>query len=258
MGKPIIPIALGLIFAGVAAFMTLGYLKGQDEPKSVAKTTQSVVVATSEIGRGEIVSAEHVKTIEWPIESVPQDAFLNTEQAIGQLARFRIYPNDLLTQQKLLDTKAPSVLSLLIPQGRRAMSIKVNEVTGISGFIAPGSHVDVLMSVSGGRKEEEEPPRTRTVLQDIEVLAIAQSIEQADNKPVVVNTVTLNVTPRDAERLTLASHEGSLHLAMRNDRDVATVYSAGVSLDHIIGNAIPGDGRSVELIRGVHRVQVSF
>jgi pilus assembly protein CpaB len=256
MGKPIIPIALGLIFAGVAAFMTLGYLKGQDEPKKVAKTTQSVVVATEEIARGEIVTVEDVKTIEWPIDSVPQDAFLNTEQAVGQLARFRIYPNDLLTQNKLLDTKSPSVLSLLIPQGRRAMTIKVNEVTGIAGFIAPGSHVDVLMSVSG--RKDEEPARTRTVLQDIEVLAIAQNIEQKDNKPVVVNTVTLNVTPRDAERLTLASHEGSLQLAMRNDRDVATVYSAGVSLDHIIGTAVPGDGRSVELIRGVQRVNVSF
>ena len=256
MGKPIIPIVLGLVFAGFAAFLTLGYLKGQNEPKHVAKTTQSVVVATGEIARGEIVGAEHVKTIQWPIDSVPPDAFLNTEQAIGQLARFRIYPNDLLTQQKLLDTKSPSVLSLLIPQGRRAMSIKVNEVTGISGFIAPGSHVDVMMSVSGNK--DEEPPRTRTVLQDIEVLAIAQNIEQKDNKPIVVNTVTLNVTPRDAERLTLASHEGALQLSMRNDRDVATVYSAGVSLDHIIGNTVPGDGHSVELIRGVQRVNVSF
>ena len=256
MGKPIIPIALGLVFAGIAAFMTLGYLRGQDEPEDVAKTTQAVVVATSEIGRGEVVSLEHVKTIEWPIDTIPEGSFLNTEQAIGQLARHRIYPNDPLTQQKLLDSSSPSVLALLIPAGRRAISIKVNEVTGISGFIAPGSHVDVLLSVSG--RKDEDPARTRTVLQDTEVLAIAQSIEQKDNKPVVVNTVTLNVTPRDAERLTLASNEGSLHMVMRNDRDATKVYSAGVALDHLIGGATPGDGRSVELIRGVQRVNVAF
>lgn len=256
MGKPIIPIALGLVFAGIAAFMTLGYLKGQDEPENVAKTTQSVVVATSEIGRGEVVTLEQVKLIEWPIETVPEGSFLNKEQAIGQLARNRIYPNDPLTQQKLLDSNSPSVLAMLIPAGRRAISVKVNEVTGISGFIAPGSHVDVLLSVSGGK--DEEPARTRTVLQDTEVLAIAQNIEQKDNKPVVVSTVTLNVTPRDAERLTLASHEGSLQMVMRNDRDTTKVYSAGIALDHLIGTAIPGDGTSVELIRGVQRVSVSF
>jgi pilus assembly protein CpaB len=256
MGKPLIPIALGLVFAGVAAFMTLGYLKGQDDTEVQVKTTQSVIVATSEIGRGDIVELEHLKSIEWPIDTVPEGAFFNKEQAVGQLARHRIYANDPLTQQKLLDTKSPSVLSLLIPAGHRAISIKVNEVTGISGFVAPGSHVDVLLSVSGNR--EDDPPRTRTVLQDTEVLAIAQAIEQKDNKPVVVNTVTLNVTPRDAERLTLASHEGALQLVMRNDRDSARVYSAGVALDHIIGNALPGDGTSVELIRGVQRVNVAF
>lgn len=256
MGKPIIPIALGLVFAGIAAFMTLGYLKGQDQPEQVKKTTQAVVVATAEIGRGEIVALEQVKTIQWPIDTVPEGSFLNVEQAVGQLARHRIYPNDPLTQQKLLDSNSPSVLATMIPNGRRAISIKVNEVTGISGFIAPGSHVDVLLSVSG--RKDEDPARTRTVLQDTEVLAIAQNIEQKDNKPVVVNTVTLNVTPRDAEKLTLASNEGSLHLIMRNDRDAAKIYSAGVALDHIIGVAVPGDGKSVELIRGVQRVSVSF
>ncbi len=258
MSKPIIPIALGLVFAAVAAFMTLGVLSDQDKkPEKAKKTTTTIVVATSEISRGEVVELEHVKTIEWPKDTVPEGAFRNKEQAIGQLARHLIYANDPLTQEKLLDSNSPSVLALLIPAGRRAISIKVNEVTGISGFIAPGSHVDVLLSV-GGRKDEEQGPRTRTVLQDVEVLAIAQNIEQKDNKPIVVNTVTLNVAPRDAERLTLASHEGSLQMVMRNDRDTARIYSAGVSLDHIIGTAVAGDGRSVELIRGVSRMSVSF
>jgi pilus assembly protein CpaB len=257
MSKPIIPIVLGVVFAGIAAFMTLGILTDKDEPVKVEKTTAPIVVATKEISRGEVIGIEHVKTIEWPKDTLPEGAFTKKGQAVGQLARHLIYPNDPLTQQKLLDTNAPSVLSLLIPPGRRAISVKVNEVTGISGFIAPGSHVDVLLSV-GGRRDEEAGPRTRTVLQDVEVLAIAQSIEQKDNKPVVVNTVTLNVTPRDAERITLASHEGALQMVMRNDRDSAQIYSAGISLEHIIGNAVAGDGRSVELIRGVSRVSVSF
>ncbi len=132
----------------------------------------------------------------------------------------------------------------------------MNEVTGISGFVAPGSHVDVLLSVPA---QQEEPPRTRIVLEDVEVLAIAQSIEQLDSRPTVVNTVTLNVSPREAEILTLASNEGSLHLALRNDSDQTKTYSAGVRLDQVIGeNVGKGSGPSVELIRGLERVTFSF
>jgi pilus assembly protein CpaB len=256
MKRPIVIIGLGVTFAALAGFMTLGFLKQQSVPEAPVLATKPVVVALNTIKRGESVQELSVKVVDWPADSVPEGSFGTVPEVIGKLARTEIYQNDPLTAQKFLETKAPSILSTLIPEGRRAMSIKVNEVTGISGFVAPGSHVDVLLSVAG---DQEEPARTRIVLEDMEVLAIAQSIEQLDSKPIVVNTVTLNVGPRDAETLTLASNEGSLHLALRNDGDETKIFSGGTTIDQIIGDAMAGgDGPSVELIRGLDRVVMTF
>jgi pilus assembly protein CpaB len=256
MKRPVIIIGLGVVFAALAGFMTLGFLKRQSVPEQAALETKPVVVALTTIKRGESVQETNVKVVDWPAESLPEGAFATVPEVIGKLARTEIYQNDPLTSAKFLETKAPSILSMLIPEGRRAMSIKVNEVTGISGFVAPGSHVDILLSVAG---DQEEPARTRIVLEDVEVLAIAQSIEQLDSKPIVVNTVTLNVRPREAETLTLASNEGSLHLALRNDGDEDKIASGGTTIDEIIGvNMGGGNGPTVELIRGLERITMTF
>lgn len=257
MGKPLVPIALGILFAAIAAFMTLGYLKNASQaPVEVGMATADVVVSTQDIERGEVLAIEHIKVVEWPQNAVPEDSYGSIEQAVGQIARVPIYANDPITGTKVIDSGSRSILSMLIPPGRRAMSVKVNEVTGISGFVAPGSRIDVLLSV-GSQGEEE--PRTRIVLQDIEVLAIAQNVEQRDNKPTVVSTVTLNLRPREAEALTLAGNEGSLQLVLRNDKDQGRIHTTGVSLDQVIGgNSVTGAGPQVELIRGVDREMMTF
>lgn len=257
MGKPVVIIGVGIVFAAVAGFMTLGYLKNQKaEQVQVEVEKVSVVVAADTISRGQVVDETVVKMVAWPADSVPAGAFVSLENALGKLARSEIFADDVLTQAKFLDTKSPSILSMLIPSGQRAISIKVNEVTGISGFVAPGSHVDVLLTVPA---EDDLPARTRVILQDTEVLAIAQSIEQRDSRPVVVNTVTLNVTPRQAEIVTLATNEGSLHLVLRNDRDDNKVWSSGTSIFEVMGGATATRfGATVELIRGVERSHTSF
>jgi pilus assembly protein CpaB len=257
MGKPVVIIGVGVVFAAVAGFMTLSYLKNQKaEQIHVAVEKVSVVVAADTISRGQVVDQDVVKMVEWPADSVPDGAFVSLENALGKLARSEIFVDDVLTQAKFLDTKAPSVLSMLIPSGRRAISIKVNEVTGISGFVAPGSHVDILLTVPA---EDESPARTRVILQDTEVLAIAQSIENRDSRPVIVNTVTLNVSPRQAEVVTLATNEGHLHLVLRNDRDYDKVWSGGTSIYEVMGGVTSTHiGAAVELIRGVERTNATF
>ncbi len=257
MGKPLIPITLGVVFAAVAGFMTLGYLKqASSKPTTPQLETETIVVATSAIKRGDTVSAENVKVVEWPKSNMPDGAFTTLETSIGTVARTPIFENDPITQHKVVDANSKSVLSMLIPDGRRAISIKVNEVTGISGFVAPSSRVDILVTVP---EKDKDPARTRIVLQDVEVLAIAQAVEQRENKPVVVNTVTLNVLPTEAESLTLAANEGTLQLALRNDRDQARVFTAGISMDSLVGTGTAGLGGSqVELIRGVNREVQSF
>jgi pilus assembly protein CpaB len=256
MGKPLIPITLGVVFAAVAAFMTLGYLKqASNQPAAPVFETQTVVVATTAIKRGDTVSTEAVKLVAWPKGSVPGGSFQSLDQAVGTVARTSIFENDPITTAKVVDANSKSILAMLIPDGRRAIAIKVNEVTGIAGFIAPSSRVDVLVTVP---EKDEKPARSRIVLQDVEVLAIAQAVEQRENKAVVVNTVTLNVLPNEAEAITLAANEGSLQLTLRNDKDQARVYTAGVSLDRLIGGGPAGDGSQVELIRGVSREVQSF
>ena len=253
MSKPLIPIVLGLAFAGLAAFMTLGYLKkaSAPPPQQAGIKMADVVVASKEIARGELITPDHISVSKWPAKQVPEGAFATSEPALGKVARSAIFANDLITENKILDTKSRSILSVLIPDGRRAMTIKVNEVTGIAGFIAPGSHVDVLLTVSGN---EEIPASTRTVLQDVEILAIAQNIEQLDSRPTVVNTVTLNVEPPQAETLTLAANEGSLQLVLRNDKDVAEVKTKGKNIKELIGvQKAAAVGNQVELIRGGKR-----
>jgi Flp pilus assembly protein CpaB len=126
------------------------------------------------------------------------------------------------------------VLPLLIPKGMRAMSVPVDEVSDIAGFVEPHSHVDVVVSMAIGGPSGNQP-YAKIVLQNVEVLAVAQQIENANaDKPEIVRVVTLLVSPADAERLTLASHEGALRLAMRNYTDRNIVATAGADVRQIL------------------------
>jgi len=253
MSRPVVLIVVGLLFAGFAGFMTFSYLSGQADGVADKKIDyQEVVVAAADISRGDLIEADHVKVVDWPAHAVPENAITDSSQVVGKVARIGLIANEPITDAKLAKNKSSSLLSMLVPEGRRAISLKVNEVTGISGFVAPGSRVDVLMAV---RQHDKEPAKSKIILQGVEVLAIDQSIEQIDNKPVTVNTVTLDLTPAQAEVLTLAANEGSLHLSLRNDKDKAMVYTGGHTLPEI--TSVYGNGR-VEVIRGHDVKQVSF
>jgi len=257
MNQPKVIIGAGILLAAIAGFMTMAHLRGLSKQEIVSgPATRRIVVAAQSLKRGEPVEADAVKLVEWPEEAVPDGSFNSIEGVVGQLARSEIFADDVLTGAKFLDTAAPSALSGLIPAGRRAISIKVNEVTGIAGFVAPGSHVDVLLTLP---KDDEIPPRTRTIVQDVEVLAIAQSIDNVSGSARVVPTVTLNVTPRQAETIALSANEGSMHLVMRNDRDSRQAWTGGASMTQVMGTGTAiTSGAVVELIRGVEKVAVNF
>lgn len=258
LGKPSAAVVGGLVMAGIAGIMTLNELESRRLAANppVPPETRRVIVAARPIARGQAVEAELIDEIELPLESAPADAVASREEIIGKLARSAIYADDVLTNAKFLDTHATSALSGLIPAGRRAISIKVNEVTGIAGFVAPGSHVDVMLSLS---ERDDEPPRTVTIVQDTEVLAVAQSTADHNGQPMVVDTVTLNVTPRQAEVIATASREGEIHMALRNARDDTRTWSAGISLDELMdGRTIEPTTVGVELIRGIERVAFTF
>jgi len=257
MTQPKHIIIAGVMLASVAGFMTMAHLKklGHREPVE-GPATRRVIVASRPLSRGATIEEEDIKTIEWPESSVPEGAFSSPTAVLGRLARSEIFADDVLTGVKFLDTKAPSALSALIPKGQRAISVRVNEVTGIAGFVAPGSHVDVLLSTP---REEDRPPQTKTIVQDVEVLAIAQSIDNNAGHAQVVDTVTLNVSPRQAETIALSANEGSLHFAMRNDRDERHQWTSGVNLPELMGGGgSEVAGNAVELILGGERIALTF
>lgn len=188
-----------------------------------------VVVATESIPIGTKIAANQVKTIPWPSEVQPEGAIVDPQLTVGKIARTSIERNQPIVETSLIREGA-GLLPLLITEGMRAMSVKVDSVTGVSGFITPNSRVDVLIAGKPeGVEEGEKEERSKLVLQNVPVLAIGKSIEQVDEKPVEVPTVTLLVSPADAEKLTLAARHEPLRLALRNYRDDSLVETPGIT-----------------------------
>jgi len=258
MDRPKLVISAGVALALLAGLMAVAQ-KRKPEPIA-APNTRHVLVAAQPITRGQLVEAELVRVIELPVSAVPKGAYASETEVVGKLARSAIYVDDILTEAKFLDTRATSALSGLIPPGNRAISIKVNEITGIAGFVGPGSHVDVLLTVAKKvAGDDESPARTRTIVQDVEVLAVDQSTQQYNGEPIIADAVTLNVKPRQAEAIAVASLEGPLHLSLRNDKDDSNVWSGGIAMTELVDNSPKAyTGNAVEFIRGIERLEVRF
>ena len=221
---------LAILVGALSAAMVYRYLHRMSLEIEAARhsgtrPTVDVVVASDTIGIGARIEATQVKTVPWPSEAEPEGALHDTKAAVGALARNTIQRNAPLTQTDLV-TDGAGLLPLIISEGMRGMSVRVDNVTGVSGFITPNSHVDVLIS---GQPDGNQEQKSKVVLQNIRVLATGTLIEKRDNKPVEVPTVTLLVSPEDAEKLTLATRFEPLRLALRNYRDEDLVHTSGVS-----------------------------
>ena len=197
-------------------------------------TSHSMVVAASTIGAGQPIEAAQIKLVPWPAAQAPEGVFDKTSAVVGRVVRQTIYPGELLLEPKLAPVDARGGLASTIETGKRAISVRVNEVIGVAGFALPGSYVDVLVSA----KDEAQQPFSTTVLTRIKVLAVAQETQTDQTKPKMVNAVTLELTPTEAEKLDLARSIGSLSLVLRNDSDTVDVETGGTRLNHILR----GDG----------------
>src|SRR5947207_835787 len=191
---------------------------------SANRPVVEVVVASQPITIGSRIEENQVKLVSWPIEAQPDGAFREMKAVVGSIAVTSIDKNEPVLQSQVVGQGA-GLLPLMISEGMRGMSVKVDDVTGVSGFITPNSHVDVVIA---GTPEGFTEQKSKVVLQNIRVLAIGKVIEQRDNKPVDVPTVTLLVSPDDAERLTLAATFQPVRLALRNYRDEEVIHTAGI------------------------------
>jgi pilus assembly protein CpaB len=198
--------------------------------------TVEVVVASLNMGLGETVTRKHVRLSPWPKTDVPQGAFKSLAEVEGWVARSSIVTGEPLLKAKLLNPELAGrggLLPMLVPEGLRGVTIKVDKAVQESGFVHPNSHVDVVVSIGKGRGSRI----AKVVLQNVLVLAAGQTVEMHDNKPVKVTTVTLALSPEQVEKLVLAQSEGRLMLATRNLHDDRTVRTTGVTQKGLLGQA---------------------
>ena len=223
MKIPVIAIAIALTLGAMAAFIAARWT-------SVEPTSGKVVIVELPIGAGTTIRADQIKTINWTGSTLPQYASTSAASVVGRIANMSMIPGELVLSGKLAPINATGGLSSTIQAGKRAITVKVNEVTAVAGFAVPGSYVDVL--VTG--KDAEGQYFTRTVLSRLKVLAVAQQTTVEADKPKVVDDVTLELTTLESEKLDLARTIGVLSLALRNEFDTGVTNSAGVRLHDIV------------------------
>ncbi len=214
-------VMIGLVALAVAGSMTVwAYHSIMSKVVQVRSQNTRVVIATKDLPVGTMLAADDVQVVDMPSSSLPQGTLSDPAKAIGHGAIVKMGKNELVLETKLAGDKAGAGLPSMIPTNMRAVSVQVNEVIAVAGFVAPGTRVDVLLTGSPGTNNSNDV-MTTTVLENVEVLAAGQSIQPdaTGNKPEKVPVITLLVSPEDAQKLTLASSQGKIQLSLRNPLD---------------------------------------
>lgn len=171
------------------------------------------VMAQQRIPLGTKIEAKHLSIEYYPTDLVKSKGYETPEQVVGMLARNEIFEGDLLRKERLVTPGEGTTLAALISPNMRAVTIRVNDVIGVAGFLLPGDFVDVIYT-------KEKSNNAITVLKKIKILAVDQTARTDDSKPVIVRAVTLELTPKQAESLVTAKSKGELQLSLRNPNDI--------------------------------------
>jgi pilus assembly protein CpaB len=238
MRRPMVFVLLAGLAAMLASVMVYSALKRREaEVQNAMARNVQVVVASYDLPLGTKIEQGEVKMTRWSADSLPDGAYTDPKQVIGSYVKNSMVANEPIVQAKLFTgDKTAGVMPLLIPFGMRAVSVPVDEVSDIAGFVLPHTRVDVLVATEngGGGGGGGDKAFSKVVLQNVEVLAVAQEVEQKKDEPQIVKFVTLLVTTHEAERLALASHAGTLRLAMRNYNDNKIVLTSGTDVTQML------------------------
>jgi pilus assembly protein CpaB len=191
--------------------------------------TRQVAVAANDIELGSRLNAQMVKLVAWPISQVPEGTIGSIDELNDRVVKTSVLRGETILTSKLAPVGTKGGLSAVIKEGNRAMTVRVNDVVGVAGFALPGNYVDVVVSTQQDGTGTENKQISKIVLEHILVLAVAQEASRDDTKPKVVNAVTLEVTPGEAEKLDLARSVGTLSLVLRNQVDNRSVDTAGIT-----------------------------
>lgn len=216
-------VVVSLFLGTFAAWAANNYLNNRLLPVAGDANSATVVAAALTIPYGTKVSERHLKIIQLPQESVPTNAFLSLEEAQGQVARTAIEPGEILLKSKFAEHSQGSTLAALVGDNMRAVTVRVNDVIGVAGFLLPGNRVDVL---STRMMAKTKRANTETVLHNIKVLAVDQTTATDKNEPVIVRAVTLELSPVQSLVLVKAKEEGQIQLTLRNPNDTQIAQAA--------------------------------
>ncbi len=233
----VVGLLVALVFGLVAArYVYIQLRNARMAAGKAAVVTGRIVVAAKPLALGERLTTSDLREIPWPDSSRPAGSFGRVEDCLDRALITPVVENELILDEKLAPKEAGGGLSVAIPQGTRAISVRVDDVIAVAGFVVPGTMVDVLVTgnTTGGDSV------TRTILQDLRVLAVGQKSEtDREGKPQTYTVVTLLVNPEEAEKVTMASTEGKIHLALRNTIDTKEVNPPVVSRTSLFAGAPP-------------------
>lgn len=250
------------LLLGLAAVAVAG--KWIIDQTSVDSST--VIIASRDIDVGTRLTPDLLQSTGWPRTSVPPGSFQDVKQLASRVVKVNLVQGEPLLESKLAPDGAAGGLSGVITEGKRAITVRVNDVVGVAGFALPGNKVDILVNA----KDESDKPISKIVLEQILVLAVAQDLGRDETKPKVVNAVTLEVAPDQAEKLDLARSIGTLSLVLRNQVDKSPGTTYGVRTRDLLrlggetaaaprqrSKPVPPK-RTVEIIRGIQKTEAKL
>lgn len=241
--------ALLMIVISIALALAAVLLASRWVMQQTTVATTQVVVASKDIDLGTKLSPDMLGLRDWPSGSVPQGSFEDMGVLLkdpktqnARVLRATLQQGEPILESKLAPVGTQGGLSAVISEGKRAITVRVNDVIGVAGFALPGNYVDILVNTVDENARSQGPEKTisKIVLERILVLAIAQEVSRDETKPKVVNAVTLEVTPEEAEKIDLARSVGSLSLVLRNQIDIAPAQTEGVTKQQLLrGDSAP-------------------
>ncbi len=238
-------IVVSLLLAVAAAWVANRWLIAQSASSDNGPSTTSVMTAAIAIPLGTKIEARHVAAIQMLEDTAPDGAYRDAAAVEGKIALSEIMKGEILLAARFADQGAGSTLAAVVGENMRAVSVRVNDVVGVGGFLLPGNRVDVVAAY-----RDRQDTLSETVVQNVKVLAVDQSASNDKNEPVVVRAVTLEVTPDDAEKLILAEQRGSIQLALRNPLDVSVTVKKAAAPVAAVQKKPPPAAPGVAVIRG--------
>jgi pilus assembly protein CpaB len=216
--RAIITLLISLSLAGLAAAMANNWISQRLGATEQQEAEGQVVAAAADIPVGTKLEAAHLKIVPLSREAISTDNLTSLDAAIGQVVTQPLYNGEILIDKRLSRHEGGSPLSAVIESGKRALTVRVNDVIGVAGFLLPGNRVDVVATRRGSGSRNTI---SNTIVENLKVLAVDQSVSSDKNDPVIVRAVTLEVTPKQAEQIVKATMDGNLQLTLRNPLDLA-------------------------------------